>query len=792
MLRRYLRDCVLALGAACVALAAHAQVAWLRYAIPPDPPRYHDMPHTVVLLGNAAGHAAVEEQAAADELDRGLGHMVAGTDLLLHRFDPRVDAIVLGTTDAVHRARLGRSLPGWTEKPLPEEGFRIVHLRRGIRQWYILQGGSPRAELWAAFRFAALVAEDQQLPEELVEVPAMPLRGLDLGAWPEAQTLLASEPQVAALGRLLASTGANALVAGLDDPSQTSGASVADAGKILASYGVRLWLGVPSTAKAEAVEALIAAIPNAGGVVVQVSRHADAAALQEAVQMANALAQALPRSAGVMLQDALGDPLRSGSRSEAPGLSPEERAAMLRNTLSPRVIVAGAAVSPLLPLAGLGSANFGLLPGRSQAAAFDVLPVRHDELAVPYGAWQSALQTPERGVHGDMPLRDVLRVDQDGARGGVLGRISPGRLNEMLAQPMLQANLYAFARLAWNPSLTPEAVTEEWARQTWGDDARVFAVAQRIVLRSADAFLKNSSPMGLQTLADEHGGAAPSRASRTAPGGPLADRRGIGTDRTASGTGEIARYPADFAARLQDTARCPEEWLLAVHHVPYRQPLPDGKTVVQSVYDAHFAGAAEAANALDAWESTRGIADGDRYAAVHAFLAGAARQAEIWRETTTEWLQRVSGVPDALGFVGRHTGREEAEAMRRSGYTPARTAEPDDASGGALAVCGASECSAATEFKGPENVYRIEIGYFDEAVGSSTFELRVNGKAQAQWPSAVPLSGGIPPSAASARRFVVNGVRLRPGDAVEVHGVAAGGAQAPLDFVEITRDPRWN
>ncbi|MGI4755988.1 MAG: alpha-glucuronidase family glycosyl hydrolase, partial [Janthinobacterium lividum] len=212
--RKLRHGCFLLLCLASIAalsVRAQSTIGWLRYAIPPDPPRYHGMPHTVVLLGNS-GQAAPEELAAADELDRGLGHMVAGTDIVLHRFDPRIDAIVLGTTEALHRARIGRTLPGWTEKPLPEEGFRIVHLRRGIREWYILQGGSPRAELWAAFRFAALVAEDQQLPEDFTDAPRLPLRSVDLGHAPELLPLLESKTPRSGLARLLASTGINGVL----------------------------------------------------------------------------------------------------------------------------------------------------------------------------------------------------------------------------------------------------------------------------------------------------------------------------------------------------------------------------------------------------------------------------------------------------------------------------------------------------------------------------------------------------------------------------------------------------
>jgi alpha-glucuronidase len=780
------RVLLLLAGAALGTAFAGAQtpIAWLRYGIPPDPPRYHDMPHAVVLLGDAAGKAAPEEDEAADELDRGLGHMVAGTDSLLHRFDPRLDAIVLGTTEALHRTRLGRSLPGWTEKPLPEEGFRIVHLRRGMRHWWILQGGSPRAELYAAYRFAALVAEDQQLPDELIETPALTLRAVDLctacgdeAALSQVMNGIESERH-GALPRLLASTGINAVIV------DARAAKAVELAARLRPSGIRIWLRVPSETTEQEVERLASQIPGFGGVVLQVSASTDKAQLTADVARANAWAKLLRRhGAGVVLADALGTPLVFAS--DRAGLSPEERAAILHGGLEPNVVVSGPASSRPLALTGLGSANFGLSPGEPQAATFPIVPVTGvRDVAFPAAAWKSALETPERGAAGDTTLVKTLQPG-----GGMIGTLTVTDAAAMLRQPLLSANLYAFGRMAWNPALTPDSIAEEWARQTWGDDARIFGVAQHILMESAEAFGNASTPFGLPSLGDL--GPDPARAALAngLPGIPLADSRGLGTDRTATGTGETKRYPAAFAAMLDDPSQCPDRWLLALHRVPYTATLRSGKTVAQGFYDAHFAGAVQASNAVDAWESIKDLVDVERYAAVHALLDEAEKRADIWRESTTEWLARVSGVPDASGFAGSHAGRIEAETMETVRYASQRTREPEDASAGALSVCHGMECSMTTHFRGEADVYRVEVGYFDELAGTSAFELRVNGAVRGRWSS---IARGADPGGATAERFIVNGIRLKPDDRVEILAVPHDGAQAALDFVEITRDPRWN
>jgi alpha-glucuronidase len=645
------------------------------------------MPHAVVVLGDAVGQPAPEETEAADELDRGLGHMVAGTDLLLHRFDPRMDSIVLGTTDAVHRARLGR-LPGWTEKALPEEAFRIVHLRRGLRHWWILQGGSPRAELWAAFRFAALVAADQQLPNELLETPKIANRilGLDsrdgrtTGDWKET-------------ARLMASVGLN----GLALRGAVNETELDPLVRTMRRFGIRIWA-----------------------------------------------------------EDA------TGRRSLRPIGTPSDPRAVLS--------IHDGSISDS-PMSGLGSP----LSGRSgsEIAEFALAPGGLRMPALPMQAWQEALRTPEPPAG---TLLDAV------AATGVIGRLEPRAAEALEGNPLLQANLYAFGRMAWDPSLSTDRVIDEWARQTWGNDARVFAVAKGIVLNSAAAYVDLVSPMGLPPMVNALG-----EGPRMADAATLADAHGIGVDRTAGLDG----YPASFAARLRDRSQIPDRWLLAVHRVPYTATVQSGKTVVQAFYDAHFAGAAQAVNALDAWESTRELVDPERYAAMHILLEEAARRAEIWRESTTEWLLRVSGVPDASGFVGSHPARLEAESMESIRYAASHAPVPEDASGGAASVCHAAECSVLTHFRGEENVYRIEVGYFDETSATSQFALRVNGKTRANWTNARIPGGGSEWSASGvlAERFVVNGIRLKPGDVVELRGA---GGEAPLDFLEITRDPRWN
>ena len=76
----------------------------------------------------------------------------------------------------------------------------------------------------------------------------------------------------------------------------------------------------------------------------------------------------------------------------------------------------------------------------------------------------------------------------------------------------------------------------------------------------------------------------------------FAERKdGIGMDRTAAGTGYIQQYPPELAAKYESLATCPDDLLLFFHHVPYDYRLHSGKTLMQSIYDTHYASALAAA-----------------------------------------------------------------------------------------------------------------------------------------------------------------------------------------------------
>ncbi len=841
---------VLALSGAAALLAEDGANAWLRYAPPPDPPRYHDMPHAVVRLGSAP-----EELSAADELDRGLGRMISGTDVLTEHFRPGFDSIVLGTTDAIHRARLSRQIRGFREKPLPVEGFRIVHMRNGIRQWWVLQGGSPRAELYAAFRFMALVAQDQQLPDEWIDAPAAPVRWVD--NWDNLDGSVErgyAGPSIffdnghvrsdlhraADYARLLASVGINGVaVNNVNSDLRTltpqmigQFARIAD---VMRPWGVRISLsidlsspqvvgGLPTFDPLDPavivwwqakVDEIYRAIPDFAGFTVKADSEGRAGPHQygrSPLDAANAVAAPLQRHGGLVLYRGFvynnhldfNDPKADRARAGYDNFRAYD-GKFLPNVIiqikhGPIDFQVREPVSPLIAALRRTPQAMELQISQEytgqQRHMVDLLPM-----------WKTVFDTDLRVDNQQSLARDIVtgKIFHQ-PLGGFVGVAGVGMDTNWMHHPMALVNLYGFGRLAWNPAMSTDTILDEWTRMTWSNDARVDGPIESMQAQSWKAYEQYTGPLGLGTLTDilgTHFGPGPQSAENNGWGQWLrATSTGIGMDRTvATGTGYIGQYPPQLAATYESLATCPDNLLLFMHHVPYTHvlrgddPSDKGKTVIQHVYDAHYAGAATAATFIDQWEQVKGLVDDDRYALVHKLLVFQAGHAEVWRDAINDWFQRTSGMGDALGYVGNHPGRVEAEALHGIGFRTVDVDPWETASGGKAVVCDAAKCSLQTTFHGEANAYRVEVGYFDLHPGEARYRLLVNGAEVAHFTANDTLPPDRPDSRLNghtATRFTVNGIRLKPGDTVTLEAVPDGKDPAGVDFLEITRDPRWN
>ena len=243
--------------------------------------------------------------------------------------------------------------------------------------------------------------------------------------------------------------------------------------------------------------------------------------------------------------------------------------------------------------------------------------------------------------------------------GGVAAVSNVGDDRFWTGHPLAQANLYAFGRLAWDPALDPVAVLDEWISLTFaGDegavDPQVRATLHAVMDDSWRTYEAYTAPLGVGFMV------SPARAHY----GPdvdgyeysrwgtyhFADRDGVGVDRTrASGTGFTGQYPAPWRDLYESRATCPDELLLFFHHVPYTHVLHGGTTVIQHIYDTHFAGVDQVRDMIAAWESLAGRVPADVDTRVRERLTEQLRSAVEWRDQINTYFLRKSGVPDAHG-----------------------------------------------------------------------------------------------------------------------------------------------
>ncbi|WDZ83520.1 alpha-glucuronidase [Micromonospora cathayae] len=239
--------------------------------------------------------------------------------------------------------------------------------------------------------------------------------------------------------------------------------------------------------------------------------------------------------------------------------------------------------------------------------------------------------------------------------GGLVGVANVGADPFWTGHPLAQANLYAFGRLGWDPRLDPRAVLDEWIGLTFppsttGDPALVRRTLHEIMDDSWRTYERYTAPLGVGFMVNPRDHYGPGvDGYEYSPWGTyhFADRDGVGVDRTrATGTGFTGQYPCPWAERYESVEQCPDELLLFFHHVPYDHVLRSGSTVIQHIYDTHFAGVEQVKTMRQRWQRLAGLVDAAVHARVSGLLEEQLRCAREWRDQINTYFFRKSGVPD--------------------------------------------------------------------------------------------------------------------------------------------------
>lgn len=237
--------------------------------------------------------------------------------------------------------------------------------------------------------------------------------------------------------------------------------------------------------------------------------------------------------------------------------------------------------------------------------------------------------------------------------GGVAGVSNIGDDVNWTGNILAQSNLYGFGRLAWNPKLSPESITEEWIKLTFGDDSQLVKTISDMLMSSWSIYESYTAPLGIGWMVNPgvHYGPNVDGYEYSKWGTyHYADHEGIGVDRTVkTGTGFIAQYSPEVAEIYESLDKCPDELLLFFHHVSYAHRLKSGKTVIQHIYDSHFDGVQRVIQIKEKWVSLRPFIDKNRFDQILKRFELQIANAKEWCDEISTYFLRKSGIKDQFG-----------------------------------------------------------------------------------------------------------------------------------------------
>ena len=269
---------------------------------------------------------------------------------------------------------------------------------------------------------------------------------------------------------------------------------------------------------------------------------------------------------------------------------------------------------------------------------------------------------------------------------GIAGVANIGLDTNWCGHHFSQANWYAFGRLAWNPTLTSEAIASEWLKATFlpvlpvlpGD--RYLASTNKhqcqmpgtcplaetterkcqmpgtcplaeellsVMLRSREACVDYMMPIGLHHIFafDEHYGPEP---NGFIPSYPIewcpvyyhkANNDSIGFDRTHTGSNATAQYREPYCQIYDDINTCPERYLLWFHRVPWSYRFKSGRTVIEEMEYHYNRGVDEVEDFIRVWNEAKPYIDDQRWQEVDARLQHQLENAKEWRTTCLNYFK---------------------------------------------------------------------------------------------------------------------------------------------------------
>jgi len=304
---------------------------------------------------------------------------------------------------------------------------------------------------------------------------------------------------------------------------------------------------------------------------------------------------------------------------------------------------------------------FGAMPKTPLAAELQVTQeyLGHSTHLVYLGPlWKEFLDSDTYAKGRGSKVEKVVTGELDGHGDSLIaGVANTGDDRNWCGHPFAAANWYAFGRLAWDPSLDSQVIAQEWARLTWGNNDQVVAPIVDLMTRSREAYVDYTCPLGLNGVfekdlhyAPDPGMVDPRREDWSAAYYTRADAKGLGFDRTRSGSDAVDQYHKPLPDRFNNFKTCPEPYLLWFHHVswdaiPWDGKMPCGNTLWEELVSHYGNGVEKVRLMKQTWEYLKGKVDGERWGMVDEKLKQQVKEAAAWRDKCLKYFQGFSKKP---------------------------------------------------------------------------------------------------------------------------------------------------
>ncbi len=268
--------------------------------------------------------------------------------------------------------------------------------------------------------------------------------------------------------------------------------------------------------------------------------------------------------------------------------------------------------------------------------------------------WKEILDFDVNGGTGKrLTVGDIVSSGgaKDGRFSGIAAVANTGSDRTWCGSLLHPANWYAFGRLAWDYTLGSEEIAREWITCTWGRDPDVARQLLFILMHSWDACVDYMTPLGLHHIMKyaHHYGPDPACDEGTREDWKpryyhRADSKGLGFDRSRTGSGAVDQYRRPVADMFDNMKTCPEKYVLWFHHVPWSHVMKSGRTLKDELAFRYERGVREAEQLEEAWKKLSGkVPDGisrEAYESVAEKLAGQTENAREWRAVCVPYFMK--------------------------------------------------------------------------------------------------------------------------------------------------------